>query len=124
MLERGVKRKASEDLEEWNSYVDEITHENSVMQIESLDDEAYNVNPLEKMKQIEYDVVMRKSSQIQKTERNIQFRSVDAAFKFGPKEARFSISFENENDEGVETIKVESELWIFEEGECLGVLIK
>ena len=49
---------------------------------------------------------------------NMCSRSVEASFTAGPKAMPFSISFENEDVEGDQTIRIESELFIFEDGEC------
>ena len=60
-------------------------------------------------------------SQDQDLRYNMNVRDVSATFTAGPKAAKFSISFRNENVEGDETIVVESELFHYEHGECDGV---
>ena len=57
-------------------------------------------------------------SQDQDLRYNMNVRDVSATFTAGPKAAKFSISFRNENVEGDETIVVESELFHYEHGEC------
>ena len=49
---------------------------------------------------------------------NMCSRDVSATFTAGPKAAKFSISFSNENVEGDETIVVESDLFRYEDNEC------
>lgn len=49
---------------------------------------------------------------------NMCSRSVEASFTAGPKSMPFSISFENEDVEGDQTIRIESELFIYEDGAC------
>ena len=49
---------------------------------------------------------------------NMCSRSVEASFTAGPKAMPFSISFENEDVEGDETIRIECELFIYEDGVC------
>lgn len=56
-------------------------------------------------------------SQDQDVGYNMCSRDVDATFTAGPNAAEFSISFSNENVEGDETITVESDLFILEEGD-------
>lgn len=50
---------------------------------------------------------------------NLCVRHVKAVFSVGPKKYKFSISFRNENVEGDEKIVVDSELFLFEEGEVV-----
>ena len=57
-------------------------------------------------------------SQDQDLRYNMNVRDVSATFTAGPKAAKFSISFSNENVEGDETILVRSELFRYEDGTC------
>ena len=52
---------------------------------------------------------------------NMCSRAVRATFTAGPKAAKFTISFSNENVEGDETIVIESDFFRYEGGECDGV---
>ena len=49
---------------------------------------------------------------------NMNSRDISSNFTAGPKKARFSISFSIVNEEGEETVTIESELFRFEDGEC------
>mmetsp|Transcript_3741 Transcript_3741/g.3895 ORF Transcript_3741/g.3895 Transcript_3741/m.3895 type:complete len:202 (+) Transcript_3741:92-697(+) len=119
-----TKRKASEDWEKWlgdaieNSEKDADELNRIMVKIDAFKTKTFNC--LIKLKQsVGCGVIMTKSNENQDhdTGYNMCSRSVNASFTAGPNTAPFSINFENENVEGDDNIKVESELFTFEDGE-------